>query len=121
MLPVAVVNADCEIFFPASIPLESRKQWLGEYMTSHKSGVLICGSSFAPDGNLLLLLYSVRPRYVLHYYEPGKRANTERQAKRDVHSVQEAVEFMNANKARAFLPASVQTRSWKPSVVAILG
>lgn len=112
---------DTEIFFPSSFDPEKRNAYLGQLMTSHKNGVLICGSTFNSSGNLLLLLYTVRPKYILHYYEPGKRAGTERQAKRDVHTVQEAVEWMNAHKETAFLPASVQTRSWRPQVVAILG
>lgn len=112
---------DCEIFFPTSYDTEKRNAFLGGLMTYHSHGTLICGSAFNEAGNLLLLLYTVRPRFVLHYFEPGKRANTERQAKRDVHSVAEAVEWMNSHKEIAWGPASVQTRSWRPNVVAILG
>lgn len=61
------------------------------------------------------------PSYVLKYCEPGKRPNTVRWAKRKVQSVQEAIDFMNANPDKAFLPASVFTNAWKPHVVAILG
>lgn len=64
-------------------------------------------------------------QYRLHYREPGKRPGTERQAKPlPVDSVQEALDWMNANKDKAFLPASVMTpgNQWKrPTVVAILG
>lgn len=62
--------------------------------------------------------------YVLKYREPGKRAGTERWAKRRVASVREATEWMNANKASAFLPAFVETpgNQWQqPETVAILG
>ena len=60
--------------------------------------------------------------YLLKYREPGKRANTERWATRKVESVRAAIDFMNSNKERAFLPASVHTNSWRaPQVVAILG
>lgn len=61
--------------------------------------------------------------YVLKYREPGKRPNTERWATRKVESVDEAVQWMNANKDKAFLPASVETpgNQWtRPEVVAIL-
>jgi hypothetical protein len=57
---------------------------------------------------------------VLAYREPGVRRGTTRRAKRKVESVRAAVEWMNANKAKAFLPASVETSAWKPEVVAIL-
>lgn len=60
--------------------------------------------------------------YTLKYREAGKRPNTERWATRQVASTREAIEWMNANKDKAFLPASVQTNSWKrPETVAILG
>jgi hypothetical protein len=59
--------------------------------------------------------------YILKYRAPGKRANTERWAKRKVESVREATEWMNANKGIAFLPAFVLTNSWRPETVAILG
>lgn len=59
--------------------------------------------------------------YILKYREPGKRAGTERWAKRSVESVRAAVEWMNSNKERAFLPAFVQTTGWRPETVAILG
>lgn len=59
--------------------------------------------------------------YLLKYREPGKRPNTERWAKRKVGSVQEATQWMNENKEKAFLPASVFTNAWKPQIVAILG
>lgn len=58
--------------------------------------------------------------YVLEYREPGKRLDTTRNARRKVSSLAEAKEWMNANKDRAFLPASVLTTSWKRDVVAIL-
>ncbi len=58
--------------------------------------------------------------YVLEYREPGKRPNATRTARRKVSSLAEAKEWMNANKATAFLPASVLTTSWKREVVAIL-
>lgn len=57
---------------------------------------------------------------ILKYREPGKRPGTERWAKRPVRSTREAIEWMNQNKATAFTPASVETNSWKPEVVAIL-
>ena len=70
-------------------------------------------SPLSTDGNNM---------YTLKYREPGKRPNTERWATRQVESVRAAVEWMNANKERAFLPASVHTNSWRtPQVVAILG
>lgn len=62
--------------------------------------------------------------YRLIYREPGKRPGTTRQARRPVHSVTEATEWMNANRGTAFLPASVETpgnRYQRPEVVAILG
>lgn len=53
---------------------------------------------------------------------PGKRPNTEKWATRQVEGVREAVEWMNANKNLAFLPAFVVTNSWRhPETVAILG
>lgn len=60
--------------------------------------------------------------YTLKYNEPGKRPNTIRWAKRQVESTREAIEWMNANKDKAFLPAFVRTNSWtNPLTVAILG
>lgn len=59
--------------------------------------------------------------YVLQYREPGKRPGTERWARRKVESVRSAIEWMNANSDKAFLPAFVQTGGWKPETVAILG
>lgn len=59
--------------------------------------------------------------YVLKYREPGKRPGTERWAKRPVESTRDAIKWMNENKDRAFLPAFVETNSWKPETVAILG
>lgn len=57
----------------------------------------------------------------LRYREPGKRPGTERWASRPVQNVREATAWMNANRDRAFTPASVQTNSWRrPEVVAIL-
>jgi hypothetical protein len=59
--------------------------------------------------------------YTLKYRTLGKRPNTEKWATRQVSSVREAIDFMNANKETAFLPASVHTNSWRnPEVVAIL-
>lgn len=58
--------------------------------------------------------------YVLEYQEPGKRPNTTRKARRKVSSLAEAKEWLNDNKDRAFLPATVLTTSWKRDVVAIL-
>lgn len=59
--------------------------------------------------------------YTLKYREPGKRPNTERWATRPVESTREAIEWMNANKDTAFLPAFVVTNSWRrPETVAIL-
>lgn len=61
-------------------------------------------------------------KYVLRYREPGKRAGTERWAKRPVGSTREAIAWMNANKEVAFLPAWVETNAWRrPETVAILG
>lgn len=59
-----------------------------------------------------------KKRYILEYYEPGVRPNSLRKARRDVDSVREAEEWLNANKEAAFLPATVLTRSWKRNVVA---
>lgn len=56
----------------------------------------------------------------LVYREPGKRPGSTRNAKRAVNSVQDAINWMNANRSDAFLPASVETTGWKPEVVAIL-
>lgn len=61
-----------------------------------------------------------RSELVLKFREPGKRPNTERWAKRPVASVSEAVEWMNANKDKAFFPASVETNAWRPEIVAAL-
>lgn len=58
--------------------------------------------------------------YILEYREPGKRPNTTRNARRKVASLAEAKEWINANKDRAFLPASVLSNSWKRDVLAIL-
>ena len=60
-------------------------------------------------------------KYILKYREPGKRPNTERWAKREVESVCDAVKWMNQNKERAFAPAFVETKAWRPDTVAILG
>lgn len=64
-------------------------------------------------------------KYRLVFREPGKRTGTTRWAVRHpVDSVQEAVEWMNANKEVAFLPASVETpgnQYQRPETVAILG
>jgi hypothetical protein len=59
--------------------------------------------------------------YILKYREPGKRPNTDRWARRKVESVRAAITWMNENKDKAFLPAFVETNSWKPETVAILG
>lgn len=59
--------------------------------------------------------------YNLVYRELGRRANTTRWAKRKVAGTRDAVAWMNANRDKAFLPASVETNSWRPEVVAILG
>lgn len=59
--------------------------------------------------------------YILKYRETGKRPNTERWAKRKVESVRAAIDWMNAHKDVAFLPAIVETNRWKPETVAILG
>jgi hypothetical protein len=56
---------------------------------------------------------------ILEYYEPGKRPNTTRQAKRKVETVREAEEWLNQNRERAFMPASVVTNSWKRNAVAV--
>ena len=63
----------------------------------------------------------VFPTYILKYREPGKRYESTRWARRKVSSVREAIEWMNANKETAFLPAFVLTNAWKPETVAILG
>jgi hypothetical protein len=60
-------------------------------------------------------------KLILKFREPGKRKNTERWAKMPVESVRDAVEWMNENKDKAFLPAFVETNEWKPETVAILG
>lgn len=56
---------------------------------------------------------------ILEYREPGKRPNTTRQATRKVESVREAEEWLNQNKERAFMPASVLRNTWKRDCVAI--
>lgn len=61
--------------------------------------------------------------YRLIYREPGKRKDSTRWASRRVDSVQEAIDWMNANPEKAFLPAHVETpgNQWqKPEAVAIL-
>ena len=60
-------------------------------------------------------------RYILKFREPGKRPDTTRWAKREVDSVREAIEWMNANLDKAFPPAFVLTKAWRPDTVAILG
>jgi hypothetical protein len=65
-------------------------------------------------------LWGAIVKLILKFREPGKRAGTERWAKREVASVKDAIEFMNANKDKAFLPAFVETNAWKPKPVAIL-
>ena len=57
---------------------------------------------------------------ILKFRTPGKRPNTEKWATQEVASVREAVEWMNSHRDIAFLPASVQTKSWKPVIAAIL-
>lgn len=57
----------------------------------------------------------------LKYREPGKRRGLERWSRRQVQSVHDAVQWMNTNQDKAFLPAFVLTNSWKPETVAILG
>lgn len=62
--------------------------------------------------------------YRLHYREFGKRPNTTRWAVRPVNSTLEAIEWMNANRETAFVPATVETpgNQWQqPDTVAILG
>jgi hypothetical protein len=59
--------------------------------------------------------------YILKHREPGARKDSTRWAKRKVKSVQEAVDWMNSHKDIAFVPAFVETNSWKPETVAILG
>lgn len=59
--------------------------------------------------------------YILKYREPGKRPGTERWAKRPVESTRGAIKWMNENKDKAFLPAFVETKAWKPEIIAILG
>ncbi len=58
---------------------------------------------------------------VLIFREPGARPNTTRWGRRKVASVREATEWLNQNPERASLPAFVQTNSWRPETVAILG
>lgn len=58
--------------------------------------------------------------YTLKYRQPGKRPNTERWAKRETLSVNDAISWMNENKLNAFLPAFVETKQWRPETVAIL-
>jgi hypothetical protein len=59
-------------------------------------------------------------KYNLKYREPGKRPGTTRWASRPVESTQEAIEWMNNNRDQAFTPATVETRGWRPEVVAVL-
>jgi hypothetical protein len=61
------------------------------------------------------------PRLVLVYREAGKRPESTRWARRKVASTREAIAWMNANRATAFLPAFVETNAWRPDTVAILG
>lgn len=109
---------DIEIFFPVMDECERGKYIRAHLPVSFGLPQVSCG--WTSQGTWYMDFPVSKPRYVLHYYEPGKRPNTERQAKRDVNSVQEAIDFMNANKDTAFLPASVKTRAWSPEVIAIL-
>lgn len=59
--------------------------------------------------------------YILKFREPGKRPNTQRWARRPVESTRDAIAWMNENKDKAFGPAFVETKSWRPETVAILG
>lgn len=98
----------------------ARGAWITQRLKVSRDGLPILGCGWTPQGTWFFDFGQPKPRYVLKYREPGKRNGTERWAKRDVHSVQEAVDWMNANQDRAFLPASVLTRAWKPQTVAIL-
>lgn len=60
-------------------------------------------------------------RLILKYRTPGIRKGTTKWATRPVADTREAIEWMNANPAIAFLPAFVETRGWRPNTVAILG
>ena len=57
--------------------------------------------------------------YILKFRELGKRPNTQRWAKRKVESVRDAENWLNDNKAIAFMPAHVETKAWRPETVAI--
>ena len=59
--------------------------------------------------------------YILKYREPGKRPGTRCWARRQVESTTAAILWMNQNRDRAFLPAFVETKAWRPETVAILG
>lgn len=117
------VNA--EIFFPKSMDERARGYWITQRLPRSKaSGLPLLSCGWTEHGTWFFNFQNtapVSPAYVLKYREPGKRANTERWATRKVFSTREAIEFMNANKDRAFLPAWVQTNAWKPEIVAILG
>jgi len=101
------------------------EQERGQYIRAHlpiSYGLPIVSCGWTDQKTWFIDFAKSKPRYVLHFYEPGKRTGTERKATRDVDTVQEAIDFMNANRERAFLPASVQSRSWRnPSIIAILG
>ena len=62
----------------------------------------------------------IRKPYILRYREASVRKGTERWAQRDVASVQEAKDWMNANQDIAWTPAHVKTRAWKENIVALL-
>ena len=62
-----------------------------------------------------------RKRLILKYRAPGVRPGTTKWATRPVVDTREAIEWMNANPTISDLPAFVETRSWRPETVAILG
>lgn len=114
------VNVETEYFFPSNWRACAIGQYIRERLPLRSNGLpsVACGWT---DHKTFYISWSPVASLVLKYREPGKRPNTERWATRKVSSVREAVEYMNQNKDRAFLPASVQTNAWSPEIVAILG
>jgi hypothetical protein len=110
-----------EIFFPDSMDAFTRGQFIRARLPVLPSQLPSVSCGWTRKGTWYFEFSTPRPRYVLKYREAGKRAGSERWAKRDVDSVREAVAWMNENQDKAFLPAFVLTRAWSPETVAILG
>lgn len=108
-----------EIFFPESMDERARGHWIRLRLPT-RFGLPLLGCGWTEQGTWFFEFGQARPQYVLKYRTNGKRAGSEKWARHDVNSVREAIDFMNSNKDKAFLPASVITRSWRAEVVAIL-